>query len=108
MLDHFFKHPATAFLFILLVVYLGLIYLLNRERSKVARMRGPRRFQPDWSRSLAGAPKRRRRRGGDFKPEWNPHTPSRTPGARKSESGTSAGESGRVDAGTKAPPPEPR
>jgi len=72
MLDAIFKSTGFAIGFIFFVIVLAGFYLLNRERAHVARMRGPRRFQPDWKRSRAGAPRRRRRsRGGAFQPDWS-------------------------------------
>ena len=72
MLDRLFDSPALAFGFILFVFILGGIYLVNRERSHVHRLRGPRRFQPDWGRMRGGERRRRARKRSGFHPGWNP------------------------------------
>ena len=74
MLDRFFESPAVAFGFILFVFFLGGIYLVNRERSQVQRLKGPRRFQPDWGRTRGGKKKRRAKKRSGFHPSWNPRT----------------------------------
>lgn len=71
MLDSLFQSTGFAIGFIFFVIVLGAFYLLNRERAHVARLRGPRRFQPDWKRTRAGAPRRRRRSRGGFRPNWS-------------------------------------
>ena len=70
MMDALFNSPLFAIGFIFFVLVLGLIYMGNRERAKVSRLKGPRRFQPDWSRT--GAPRKKRRWKRDrFRPEWD-------------------------------------
>jgi hypothetical protein len=64
----------AAFGFIFFVVILAGFYLVNRERSKVQRLRGPRRFQPDWNRRSGTRRKRRRRRSESFRPGWSPRS----------------------------------
>ena len=73
MLDRILQSPTAAIGFIVFVIILGMIYLVNRERAQVARMKGPRRFQPDWRRTGAPRSRRRRRRrsSGTFSPTWN-------------------------------------
>jgi len=71
MMADFFGNIGFAIGFIFFVLVLGAFYLLNRERAHVARLRGPRRFQPDWKRTKAGAPRRRRRARGAFRPDWS-------------------------------------
>lgn len=94
MLDQLTGSPMAAIGFIFFVIVLGGIYLVNRERSQVQRMRGPRRFQPDWRRS--GSPRsrtrRRRRSGGAFKPAWNERPSGRE---RNRDAGSGEDDSGR-------------
>jgi hypothetical protein len=70
MLDALFNSSLFAIGFIFFVLVLGLIYLANRERAQVKSMKGPRRFQPDWSRTGVTRRKRRWRRDR-FRPEWD-------------------------------------
>jgi len=76
MLAELFGNTGFAIGFIFFVLVLGGFYLLNRERAHVARLRGPRRFQPDWKRTKAGAPRRRRRSRGVFRPDWSREGPA--------------------------------
>lgn len=109
MLDRLLEHPVVALGFIVIVVFMAGFYLMNRERAKVARMRGPTRFQPDWGRTSATGRRRRRRRSGSFSPEWN--RKSRTaPGAPARDSApepASAPSPGPASAPTPDPTPAP-
>ena len=71
MLDRWLESPGAAIGFIFFVIMLAGIYIVNRERAKVQRMRGPRRFTPKWREEGGGRRKRRRRRSGGFSPVWS-------------------------------------
>lgn len=71
MLDHLFESSLVAVAFIFFIIVMTWIYLLNRERAAIKRLRGPRRFSPKW-RERSGDLKalRRRRRRDGFHPDW--------------------------------------
>jgi hypothetical protein len=71
MLDRWLESPMAAVGFIFFVLVLAMIYLVNRERAQVQRMRGPKRFIPKWRDRGGGRKKRRRRRTGGFQPLWS-------------------------------------
>lgn len=84
MLDRWLQSPGAAIGFIFFVIMLAGIYLVNRERAQVQRMRGPRRFTPKWKEHGGVRRKRRRRRTGGFNPVWTEReTPS---GSERKES----------------------
>ena len=96
MLDQFFESPFTAIGFVIFVVYLGGLYILNRERQKVAQMRGPRRFEPKWSNAASRRRQRRGRGSGTFSPDWTSRTPVKLEGAdSKREDGGDPGPGDR-------------
>ena len=72
MLDRWFESPMVPFGFIVFVAFLAMIYFVNRERAQVRRLKGPRRFRPEWDRRHGGLRSRRprARSGGEFKPAW--------------------------------------
>jgi hypothetical protein len=72
MLDRWFESPMVPLGFIVFVVFLAMIYFVNRERAQVRRLKGPRRFRPEWGRRHDGLRSRRprARSGGEFKPAW--------------------------------------
>lgn len=106
MLGHHFDSPWFAVGFLVVVIYLVAVYFTARERAKVARMRGRKRFQPDWRRT-GRAESAYRRRGtsprGTFSPEWTRHKRGRGGSGTHRESGGNAPEgdrepsSGRAD-----------
>lgn len=70
MLDRFLASPFIALGFVLLIFLLILVYLGQRERAAVDRMRGPRRFSPRWSSGRSHRSRRRRSEPG-FQPRWD-------------------------------------
>lgn len=73
MLDRLLQSPAVPIGFVVFVIVLFFVYLTNRERTHIQRMKGGARFQPDWSRTRRGRTRRRRRgrmRSGEFRPDW--------------------------------------
>jgi hypothetical protein len=72
MLERLFNSPTAAIGFIFFVIILFAFYMMNRERAHVQRLKGPRRFEPQWRTRGGSRRTRRRRRGsGQFKPDWN-------------------------------------
>lgn len=49
---------------VLTLAILIVVYLRNRQKSQVERIRSRRRFEPDWARARTGARRRRFRFGG--------------------------------------------
>ncbi len=98
MLDRLFESPMFSVAAILFVAYMAGVYFLNRERAAVSRLRGRKRFSPDWAKSRHGARRRRRRIGtasrGEFKPDWThrPSKPSPDPSARTTKPHTEEGD----------------
>lgn len=88
MLDRFFGSPLGAIALIFFILILAAIYLVNRERAHVQRMRGPRRFQPDWRRSKGPRRRRRSSRRSEFRPTWSDRKNRTAPPAGSSEGGT--------------------
>lgn len=76
MLDRLIESPMLPIGFIAFVLILAAVYFVNRERAQVQRLKGPRRFQPEWSRKDGRRRRRRRSRaGGQFKPSWTRSEP---------------------------------
>lgn len=46
---------------VLVLAILVVVYLMNRQKAQVERIRSYRRFEPDWGRTRAGSRRRRRR-----------------------------------------------
>ena len=91
MLDRLFESQLAAVAFIFFIIVMTWIYLLNRERSAVQRLRGPKRFRPTW-RERSGDQKasRRRRRRDGFHPDWTEReTPVGTGSEEMSKGATS-------------------
>ena len=70
-MDQLLGSPAASVAFIIFVVYLVLFYFMQRERSQVSRMRGPRRFSPSWSSGRRTRRRRSSRTRDGFRPRWS-------------------------------------
>ena len=80
MLDRLLESPMLPIGFIAFVLLMAGVYFVNRERAQIERLRGPRRFQPAWSRKDGRRRRRRRRRtGGQFNPGWSRSEPAGPP-----------------------------
>lgn len=105
MLDRLFHSSGAAFAFIFFVIILFIFYMVNRERSQVQRLKGPRRFEPRWTARGGSRRRRRRRPGGQFKPDWNRRDrPDPVSGADDPEA-PPGGQPDTTD--TQDPPPPP-
>ena len=92
MLDRWLESPGAAIGFIFLVLVLAMIYLVNRERAQVQRMRGPKRFTPKWKDRGGTRRKRRRRRTGGFQPVWSEREKTASPDPSDPEQGAEGNE----------------
>lgn len=92
MLDRWLESPGAAVGFIFFVLVLAMIYLVNRERAQVQRMRGPRRFTPKWRDRGGTRRKRRRRRKGGFQPVWSEREKTTSRDAKNPEASSEGDE----------------
>ena len=92
MLDRLLESPLSAVALIFFIIVMTGMYLLNRERAKVQKLRGPRRFRPSWKERSGDRKVRRRRRRAGFNPVWTERETSAGTGSEENDEGAASDE----------------